>query len=74
MHSVKLFTIREPLLYNQQRNRCFPTETSRRTEAARLAQIADRLDVSIDWLLGRTDDPEINDQEPPPKKAAGSSP
>jgi hypothetical protein len=36
----------------------------------RLAQIADKLDVSIDWLLGRTDNPEINDHEPPPKKAA----
>jgi hypothetical protein len=34
----------------------------------RLAQLADRLDVSIDWLLDRTD--EINDREPPPKKAA----
>ena len=30
-----------------------------------MAQIAaDRLDVSLDWLLGRTDDPKINDQEP----------
>jgi hypothetical protein len=37
----------------------------------RLAQLADKLDVSIDWLLGRTDNPEINDREPPPKKAAG---
>ena len=34
----------------------------------RLARIADRLDVSIDWLLGR----EINDREPPPKKTKRS--
>src|SRR6202043_1151598 len=38
----------------------------------RLAQLADRLDVSIDWLLGRTDNPEINDREPPPKKTKRS--
>ena len=38
----------------------------------RLAQIADRLDVSIDWLLGRTNNPEINDREPPPKKTKRS--
>ena len=37
-----------------------------------MAQIAaDRLDVSLDWLLGRTDDPKINDQEPPPKRPRG---
>jgi hypothetical protein len=39
MYSVKLFTIRELLLYNQQRNRCLPTETSRRTEAARCLRL-----------------------------------
>jgi transcriptional regulator with XRE-family HTH domain len=31
----------------------------------RLAQIADKLDVSVDWLLGRTDNSEINDRRPP---------
>lgn len=37
-----------------------------------MAQIAaDRLDVSLDWLLGRTDDPKISDQEPPPKRPRG---
>ena len=36
-----------------------------------MAQIANRLDVSLDWLLGRTDDPKINDQEPPPKRPRG---
>jgi len=27
--------------------------------------------VSLNWLLGRTDDPKINDQEPLPKRPRG---
>ncbi len=36
----------------------------------RLGQIADRLDVSIDWLLGRTTVMEVSALPEPPKQKA----
>jgi transcriptional regulator with XRE-family HTH domain len=36
----------------------------------RLTQIADRLEVSIDWLLGRSNVMEVIETQEPPKKGA----
>jgi transcriptional regulator with XRE-family HTH domain len=40
----------------------------------RLCQMADVLNVSIDWLTGRTDNPEIDDQGRRAKNAARGKP
>jgi transcriptional regulator with XRE-family HTH domain len=42
----------------------------RALDIERLAQIADRLDVSIDWLLGRTNVMGVMEMPEPPKRKA----
>jgi transcriptional regulator with XRE-family HTH domain len=40
----------------------------RALDIERLAQIADRLDVSLDWLLGRTNVMSVTEMTEPPKR------